>query len=180
MKLVSYQKLIKSLYCKIIMENRNVGWLILGLSVLIVFIILLFNNAMKNIIDAGCPMAHEGTYCPAYGTVNQQTYLSLSIVGILAIIGIVLIVSKPKEKIIVKKVKEHETRKVFDTSELRSEEKNVLKIIQDSTAIFQSELIEKTGFGKAKITRIIDRLEGKGFVERKRRGMTNVVVLKDK
>jgi len=27
------------------------------------------------------------------------------------------------------------------------------------------------------MTRILDRLEGKGFVERKRRGMTNVVVL---
>ena len=42
-----------------------------------------------------------------------------------------------------------------------------------------ADLIEKTGFGKAKMTRIIDRLEGKGFVERKRRGMTNVVVLDD-
>ena len=37
---------------------------------------------------------------------------------------------------------------------------------------------QKTNFGKAKMTRIIDRLEGRGFVERKRRGMTNVVVLK--
>jgi len=40
-------------------------------------------------------------------------------------------------------------------------------------------LIEKTGFGKAKMTRIIDRLEGRCFVERKRRGMTNIVVLKE-
>ena len=29
------------------------------------------------------------------------------------------------------------------------------------------------------VSRIIDRLEGKGFVERKRRGMTNVVVMKE-
>tara|TARA_Y100000310_G_scaffold79304_3_gene76019 strand:- start:11104 stop:11229 length:126 start_codon:yes stop_codon:yes gene_type:complete len=33
--------------------------------------------------------------------------------------------------------------------------------------------------GKAKVSRIIDRLENKDIVERKRRGMTNVVVLKD-
>ncbi|MEK6845043.1 MAG: MarR family transcriptional regulator [Nanoarchaeota archaeon] len=51
--------------------------------------------------------------------------------------------------------------------------------MQNNKAIFQAELIEKTKFGKAKITRILDRLEGKGFVERKRRGMTNIVVLRE-
>ena len=35
-----------------------------------------------------------------------------------------------------------------------------------------------TGFGKVKITRVIDRLEGKNLIERRRRGMTNVVVFK--
>ena len=67
----------------------------------------------------------------------------------------------------------------MDTSELRGEEKKVLSLIEENKAIFQADLIEKTGFGKAKITRILDRLEGKGFVERKRRGLTNVVVLKE-
>ncbi len=161
------------------MENKNVGWLIIGISALIVGIIFLFNNAMKRIIDAGCPMIHGGAYCPAYGTINQQTYLSLSIVGILAIIGIVLIFSKPTEKIVIKKVKEKNARKNINTNELKSEEKKVLELIQADKAIFQSDLIEKTGFGKAKMTRIIDRLEGKGFVGRKRRGMTNIVVLEE-
>ena len=161
------------------MENKNVGWLIIGISALIVGIIFLFNNAMKRIIDSGCSMMRDLGYCPAYATINQQTYLSLSIVGILVIIGVVLIVSKPKEKIIIKKVKEKETKKSFNTSELKAEEKEVLNLIQANKAVFQSELIEKTGLGKAKMTRIIDRLEGKGFVERKRRGMTNIVVLKE-
>ncbi|MBS3065392.1 MAG: MarR family transcriptional regulator, partial [DPANN group archaeon] len=58
-------------------------------------------------------------------------------------------------------------------------EKQVLELIQDSRTIFQADLIEKTGFGKAKITRILDRLEGRDFIERKRRGMTNVVVVKE-
>ena len=33
---------------------------------------------------------------------------------------------------------------------------------------------------KVKITRILDKLEGMGILERKRRGMTNVVILKHK
>ena len=71
------------------------------------------------------------------------------------------------------------TKKILDTSGLKQEEKQVLELIQDSRTIFQADLIEKTGFGKAKITRILDRLEGRDFIERKRRGMTNVVVVKE-
>ena len=179
MKLVSLPNLLKSLLSCFGMENKNVGWLIIGISALIVGIIFLFNNAMKRIIDSGCSMMHNLGYCPAYATINQQTYLSLSIVGMLALIGIFLIVSKPREKIVIKKVKEKETKRYFDTRELKSEEKDVLNLIQSNKAVFQSELIEKMGLGKAKMTRIIDRLEGRGFVERKRRGMTNVVVLKE-
>ena len=51
-------------------------------------------------------------------------------------------------------------------------------IIKSDGTIFQSELAEKSGLGKVKVTRVLDKLEGKGIVERKRRGMTNVVILK--
>ena len=54
-----------------------------------------------------------------------------------------------------------------------------MKLVEENKTIFQGDIIEKAGFSKAKVTRIIDRLEGKGFVERKRRGLTNVVVFKE-
>ncbi len=62
---------------------------------------------------------------------------------------------------------------------LLPEEKTVYDTLcaADGTA-FQSDLVEKTGLDKVKVTRILDRLEGKGLVERKRRGMSNVVILK--
>ena len=161
------------------MENKNVGYLIIGVSIIIIFIIFLFNNAMKQILAEGCPASHGGYSCPAYKTINQQTYLSLAIVGILIIIGLIMVISKQKEKIIIKKVKEKAPKKEINTSSLKPEEKQTLSLIQKNKAIFQADLIEKTGFGKAKMTRIIDRLEGQGIVERKRRGMTNIVVLKD-
>jgi len=118
-------------------------------------------------------------------TVNQQAYIALGVVGLLIIVSFILIFSKPqkeiqKEIIVQTKTVEKKTpKKKIDTSDLKPEEKQVLELIQDNKAIFQADLIEKTGFGKAKMTRIIDRLEGNGFVERKRRGMTNVVVLKE-
>ncbi len=134
---------------------------------------------MKNIIDKGCSMAHDALYCPAYGTINQQTYLSLLIVGIFILMSIFLLFSKPRERTIVKtKIIEKQTsNKIFDTHDLTSEEKHVFVLLQKHKAFFQADLIEKIGFGKTKMTRVLDLLEGKGFVERKRLGMTNVVVL---
>ena len=134
---------------------------------------------MKKIIIEGCPAVHDGLACPAYGTIQQQTYLSLAIVGILILIGLVLIFTKPSERVIIKTIKEKTNKKEINLSQFKPEEKQVLKLIQENNAIFQADLIEKTKFGKAKVSRILDRLEGQGIIERKRRGMTNVVVLKD-
>ena len=62
---------------------------------------------------------------------------------------------------------------------LDKEEKVIIKALENADGtIFQSDLVEKTQFGKVKVSRILDRLEGRGLLERKRRGMTNVVVLK--
>ena len=67
-----------------------------------------------------------------------------------------------------------------DTSYIeRQLEKQIFeKIIESEGTIFQSDLVDKTGFTKVKVTRILDKLEGKKLIERKRRGMTNVVILK--
>jgi uncharacterized membrane protein len=53
------------------------------------------------------------------------------------------------------------------------------KVVEAQGTIFQSELAQKSGFTKVKVTRILDKLEGKGLIDRRRRGMTNVVILKN-
>lgn len=160
------------------MENKYVGYLILGISVLVIVVIFLFNSALKEIIVDSCGMEHS-LVCPMNRTVNQQTYIALGVVGLLVIVGFILIMSKPQKEIIVKRIEKKAKAPNKDFSDLTSEEKNLASLIQNSKAIFQAELIEKTGFGKAKMTRMLDRLEGRGFIERKRRGMTNVVVWKE-
>ena len=167
------------------MENKYVGYLLLGISVLVIFLILLFNSTLKEIIGTTCGETHDGEFCPMNQTVNQQTYIALGVIGLLIIVSLILIFSKPQKEIQkevifkTRTVEKKPQKKIFDTTGLKPEEKHVLELIQNNKAIFQADLIEKTGFGKAKMTRIIDRLEGKGFVERKRRGMTNVVVMKE-
>lgn len=161
------------------MENKNVGWLILGISALIIFVIFLYKSALEQISASGCSM--EKALCPMNKTIDQQTYLALAIVGILIVIGIVLIFSKPKEKIVIKKVKQliEAKRKPINYNTLNKEEKSIVETLEQAEGtLFQSDIVDKTGFDKVKVTRILDRLEGKQLIERKRRGMTNVVILK--
>jgi|SRR3989344_73530 len=162
------------------MENKKVGYLVLGISIVMAIIIILFYQTMTDLAE-GCPTVQQGLYCPAHEAIPRQTYLALSVVAILAILGLFLAFSKQREKVIIRKIagNRKEEKRSIDLSELKPEEKHLLKIVQDNKAVFQADLIEKTGFGKAKVTRILDRLEGKGIVERKRRGMTNVVVFKE-
>lgn len=89
-----------------------------------------------------------------------------------------------KEVRVIRKSDKKESKNIPETSfvqqkNLTYEEKFVIeKIIEAEGSILQSELVEKTNYSKVKITRILDKLEAKGLIERKRRGMTNLVVLK--
>lgn len=159
------------------MENKNVGFIIIGISIVLVFIIFLFQNALKEIVLASCGLPHA-TSCPMNQTIKQQTYLSLGIVGLLFIIGTVLIFTKPKERIVLRKITEK--RKKIDFSKLDKEEKKVVDLLlKENGTIFQAELMEKLSIGKVKATRLLDKLEAKQIIERKRRGMNNIVVLRD-
>lgn len=159
------------------MENKNVGYLVIGIAVVIVVIILIFNSALKNIVGQTCT---HGPTCSMFDTIAVQTWISLAIAALVFVIGLFLILSKPNEKVIIKKVKEKTREKKIDLSGLDKDEKQVVKILQDEGgAIFQASLMEKMEIGKVKTTRLLDKLEAKQLIERKRRGMNNIVVLKN-
>lgn len=160
------------------MENKNVGLLIIGIAIVIGIIILIFNLGLKDIVGQTCS---HGPECSMYDAISIQTWVSMAIAGLIFVIGFFLILSKEETKIITKtkKIEIEKKRKPIDYSKLDKEEKIIVKIIEEAEGtIFQSDLVEKSGFDKVKVSRILDRLEGKQIIERKRRGMTNVVVLK--
>ncbi len=85
-------------------------------------------------------------------------------------------VEKPAGKLLLEERKERwkETSKM-----LKDDERKIYKVILDSDGIInQSELAEKTGISKSNVSRVLDLLESKGLVERRRRGMGNIILLK--
>jgi uncharacterized membrane protein len=156
------------------MENKNVGLLIIGIAIVMAIIVFMFNSVLKENLGLVCS---HGPSCEMYSNLNVQTWISFSIIAIVLIIGLVLVFSKPKEKIVIKTIKEK--KKKIDLSGLDKKEKEVVEILQkENGTMFQATLMEKLGIGKVGITRLLDKLEAKQIIERKRRGMNNIVVLR--
>ncbi len=156
------------------MENKHVGALIIGIAVIMVVLVLIFNFVLKSVVGQTCSM---GASCTMYSTISVQTWVSLSITAIVFILGLVIMFTKPKERIVVKIKKEK--KKKINLEGLNKNEKEVVKILQNENgAVFQKALMEKLGVGKVGITRLLDKLEAKQIIERKRNGMNNIVVLK--
>jgi len=122
-----------------------------------------------------CPLPPEA--CPYKGSVPIEVLSGFIIDAVIGILGVsLLITSYRSEKINLKdKTKMNESIK-----SLQADEKKVYDLIVDADGfMFQNDLMNKTGFSKVKISRILDKLEMKGIVERRRRGMANIVVLKE-
>lgn len=159
------------------MKNKNVGFLIVGIAIMIGVIILLFNSGLKTIVDQTCD---HGETCAMHDTIALQTNLSLAVAGLVLVIGLFLMFSPESEriieKIVVRRVKER--KKKIDLSGLDSVERQVIGILKrENGAFFQKSLMEELDVGKVKMTRMMDKLEAKQIIERKRRGMNNIIVL---
>lgn len=164
------------------MENRKVGYLVIGMAIIIGVIVLLFNNALRSIVASTCV---HGPSCSMYGNIRIQTIISLVLIGAIIIIGLVLVFSKEKERVIVRtrRIKDELVEKLREEKKknlklLDKEEKVVYGILIKEGSMFQADLVDKSGFGKVKVTRILDKLENKNIIERKRRGMNNIVILR--
>ncbi len=138
---------------------------------------MIFNYTLKKLIGDTCT---HGSTCSMYDTVAIQTWISLAIIIIIIVIGLAIMFTKPKEKVIIKTKTIKEKKKKLDLNELDKDEKSVINLLlSEGNAMFQADLMEKLEIGKVKTTRLLDKLEAKQFIERKRRGMNNIVVLKD-
>lgn len=159
------------------MENKNVGWLIIGIAFIMAIMVWLFDNVIRDNVGLTCS---HGPTCEMYSSLNIQTWISFTIVGVIFIIGIFLFFIKPKEKTVIKTRLIKEKKKQINFSGLNEREKEAIRFIQEEKgAIFQATLMEKLGIGKVGLTRLLDKLEAKQIIERKRRGMNNIIILKN-
>ncbi|MCC7575145.1 MarR family transcriptional regulator [Candidatus Woesearchaeota archaeon] len=155
------------------MNNKQIGIIITSFAFLLALVIYFFNRALSQIVNTSCD---HGPTCPMWGSITFHTNLTIALTIIVLLIGLYLVFFGEK----IKQEKKQKTKTTIPKN-LEPEEKQIMQIIiKENGTMFQSKIVEETKLNKVKITRILDKLEGKGLIERKRRGMTNVVILKHK
>jgi len=60
----------------------------------------------------------------------------------------------------------------------KSEKKVYDFLLSKGGVAFQSEIVETLNLSRSTVSIILDKLEAKGLVERRRRGMSNIVIVK--
>lgn len=162
------------------MNQKQIGIIVIIIAILLgisIFTIKAKEDAMidKIVKEKGSCFLEDGT------CLHQDRNIGLYVFGwilssVLIIFGIYLIIFYKTQRMPSEDSKEEKIRKI----PLDEQEKNIINLLKkNDNSMYQSDLIKQTGLSKVKITRVLDKLESKKLIERKRRGMTNIVILRN-
>ena len=156
------------------MKTKHIGVILIGICIILLFVLFSFINELNEDNEAACGCA-AGT-CPMSAGLPLYTYIGVSVILIVGILGIYLVITARG----IERIEFEDKKKLAEgLKTLNEDEKKIYEeVYRSDGVIFQSDLVEKTKLPKAKVSRILDKLEGRGLVERRRRGIHNLVLLK--
>lgn len=155
-------------------NQKNIGYFVIGFS-LILLVILGFIKAETDrqgvfLCEAvAADPTRDMSECPFHkSSMSWMIILAFGLAFVILASGIYLVYA-PVEK----------GFKKIDVSKLDKGEKSVYDFLKKGEgSAYQSDIIKETGFSKVKTTRILDKLESRKIIDRKRRGMTNIIILR--
>lgn len=158
---------------KLKLGGRELGGIVVLVSVLMAFFVVSYVNTLIDLTQESCTC---GDTC---GMKQYETppivYAGIVGVSLIFFVGVYLMIKGGNLN--EGGDRKEEWGKILGTLEV--DEKSIYQqLVDENGAIFQSELVEKSGLSKVKVSRTLDKLEAKGHLERRRRGLTNIIVLK--
>lgn len=160
-------------------KQQKLGIGILGASAVVLVFLFLFNASLNESKQEACALACGDSgdscsldTCPYHSEQDNSWMLGIVsvLVAFLGGMGFYLMIGKKEEVIL---------EKSYDVSSLSEEEQRIFqRIIQDKEGVFQSTLAKEFQLSKVRMTRMLDKFEALGLIERKRRGMSNIVFQK--
>ncbi len=154
--------------------------IVLVISVLLLIDRLLATNPIQLTLVDGRAVPIEGA---SYFSLNDVLFFIIT--AWLGGMSFLYIVISPKEKEVpglqvnTPEIAENKNAALLAASILEGDEKTLLQQIIDSNDILQRELVSKTGFSEPKVSRLLDKLERRGLILRRRDGMGNRISLKN-
>ncbi len=159
-------------------NRRKLGLFFIVFSLALLLILGLIKAEIDQRDSFLCEAVHsnpdlEMDQCPAHtSNISWLFVVAFGIAFIFLGVGIYMVFVPLKKE-------EKEITNEIDLSKLSEEEKKIYELLkQNDNSMYQSDLIKETGYSKVQITRVLDRLESKKIIDRHRRGMTNIVILR--
>jgi len=151
------------------LKSKQIGIALIIVTIALAVLVFLYSTS---IIEASAQTCGCEGGCPHETSLPIQSLLGIIIIVVLAFLSYSLITSSKQDT----KIRKELAKKI---NKLSSEEKLVYNSLKEADgAMLQSELVDKLKLSKVKVTRLLDKLEGRGLIERRRRGMTNLVITK--
>jgi uncharacterized membrane protein len=164
---------------KINIERRGIliSAIVLVISVLLLVDRLLATGPVQLIMENGKAVPVEGV---SYFSLNDVLFFIITAwLGGMSFLYIVLLSKEtPAIKEDIKATPENKNTSLLAANLLEGDEKTLFKEILDNDGLLQRDLILKTGFSEPKVSRLLDRIERRGLVIRRRDGMGNRILLK--
>jgi uncharacterized membrane protein len=166
---------------KINIENRYilVSAIVLIISVLLLIDRLLAQGPVQLILENGKAVPVEGA---SYFSLNEVLLFILAAwLGGMSFLYIILSSKEnvtPRSEQIVTAIPENKSPAMVAADILEGNEKILFQKIVDNDGLLQRELILNTEFSEPKVSRLLDKLERRGLIIRKRDGMGNRVMLR--
>lgn len=167
------------------MMLQKLGYILTGCGVLLLILLAIVKVDVDGQAAFLCQKFHENQMnmneCPAHQ--SNTSWIILAAFGISVLVfgsGVYFLLFPVSGSISEGSIaQERKSYKHIDESSLSEEEKQIYTLIKDKGgSAYQGDLVRETSWGKVKVTRILDKLELANILERKRRGMTNIIVLK--
>ena len=161
------------------LNRKKIGILLVGLSLLL-FLILILSKTEVDVQEAFlCEAVHSNPtltmeQCPVHTSNLSWLFVVLfAISALILALGVYLMFALPRPN------EAKEDVSPLDFSKLDEQEARVCNLLKEHEgSMYQSDLMKELNLSKVQMTRILDKLETRKIVERKRRGMTNIVVLR--
>ncbi len=171
------------------MKTNRIGWLLMSIAILLSITLSVIKLNVDKEQSFLCKLIEESPTmmienCPAHQN-NTSWWILVGFLGAIFIFGsgIYLLLFSDKEGAAsqseIERGSEMKISPQKEVTELPEEEQKIYEMIKlNQGSLYQSDVIKQTGLSKVKVSRILDRMEGKGIIDRKRRGMTNIIILR--
>lgn len=162
------------------MDSQKLGKIVVAVTlvalVLLVWSSVYLEDQRHTECMNSCGASETGACLTNECPFSKPNYLSwvLGLVSLLiaSLTGIGFYLIFAKREVII-------TEKEYNLAGLSGETKNLFNYIKNSKGgVYQSDIVKEFNLSKVKVTRELDILERRGLIERKRRGMTNIILVK--